>query len=338
MANETQNKTNMTIGKKEFTLETVMMDQIDLRFYPENPRIHSLVYADNPNPSQEYIQEILCKKEHVRNLRDSIVTNGGLIEPVIVRKVNGEYIVLEGNSRLAAYRMLAENDPIKWKQMKCNMFLEDITDSDVFILLGQLHIIGKTDWSLFEQAGYLYRTKESTGNSVDSIAKMLGLKAGEAKRLYEIYKYMVEVNDTQASHWSYYEVLLKTNAFKKYRQIVPEFEEVVVKKIKSEEFQAIELRDKLGAIAKDGSKDSTKIIKSFVKGEMSLDEAYENFHDTGKDDDVYKVIKTFRTKICDETTIKQIKKAVADDNTEIPFELKKIKKKIEGILKDLGEK
>ena len=261
MANETQNKTNITIGKKEFTLETVMMDQMDLRFYPENPRIHSLVYADNPNPSQEYIQEILCKKEHVRSLRDSIVTNGGLIEPVIVRKVNGEYIVLEGNSRLAAYRMLAENAPIKWKQMKCNIFVEDITDSEVFILLGQLHIIGKTDWSLFEQAGYLYRTKESTGNSVDSIAKMLGLKSGEAKRLYEIYKYMVEVNDTQASHWSYYEVLLKTNAFKKYRQIVPEFEEVVVKKIKSEEFQAIELRDKLGAIAKDGSKDSTKIIK-----------------------------------------------------------------------------
>ena len=72
MANETQNKTNITIGKKEFTLETVMMDQIDLRFYPENPRIHSLVYADNPNPSQEYIQEILCKKEHVRNLKRCI--------------------------------------------------------------------------------------------------------------------------------------------------------------------------------------------------------------------------------------------------------------------------
>ena len=53
---------------------------------------------------------------------------------------------------------------------------------------------------------------------------------------------------------------------------------------------------------------------------------------------MYKVIKNFRTKICDDATIKQIKKAVADDNTEIPFELKKIKKKIEGILKELGEK
>lgn len=338
MENDIQKKTSITIGRKEFTLVTVMMDHSDLRFYPENPRIHSLVYADNPNPSQEYIQDILCKKEHVRGLRDSIVTNGGLIEPVIVRKVNGENIVLEGNSRLAAYRMLAENEPLKWKQIKCNVFVDDITDSEVFVLLGQLHIIGKTDWSLFEQAGYLYRTKESTGNSVEDIAKMLGLKSGEAKRLYDIYKYMVSVNDTQASHWSYYEVLLKTNAFKKYMQLVPKFEETVVKKIKAEEFQAIELRDKLGAIAKDGSKDSTKIIKSFVEGQVSLNEAYEDFHDTGKDVDVYKVVKNFRTKICDDTTIKQIKKAVADDNTEIPFELKKIKKKIEGILKELGEK
>lgn len=337
MTNEILNTTTITIGKKEFVLKTVMMDQIDLRFYPENPRIHSLVYAENPNPSQEYIQEILCKKEHVRNLKDSIVTNGGLIEPVIVRKVNGENIVLEGNSRLAAYRMLASSDPIKWKQMKCNVFLEEISDSEVFVLLGQLHIIGKTDWSLFEQAGYLYRTKESTGNSVEDIAKMLGLKSSEAKRLYDIYKYMVEVNDTQASHWSYYEVLLKTNAFKKYKQIEPKFEEVIVKKIKNEEFQAIELRDKLGKIAKDGSKDSSKIIKSFVSGEITLDEAYDAFHDTGKDVDVYKVIKNFRTKISDDTVIKQIKRAVADENKEIPFELKKIKKKIEGILKELGE-
>ena len=69
-----------------------------------------------------------------------------------------------------------------------------------------------------------------------------------------------------------------------------------------------------------------------------MNEAYEDFHDTGKDEDVYKLINKFRAKICDEKIIKQIKKAVADDNKEIPFELKKIKKKIEGILKELGEK
>lgn len=58
MANEINKKDSITIGRKEFTLDSVMMDQADLRFYSENPRIHSLVYADNPNPSQEYIQDI----------------------------------------------------------------------------------------------------------------------------------------------------------------------------------------------------------------------------------------------------------------------------------------
>ncbi len=337
MGNDLKDFSTITIGKNEYTLKTVMINHTELRFYPENPRIHSLVFSENQNPTQEDIQKIMCQKEHVRILRDSIATNGGLIEPVIVRVVNGENIVLEGNSRLAAYRMLAENDPFKWKQMKCNVFVDDITDAEVFVLLGQLHIVGKTDWSLFEQAGYLYRTKESTGNSTDEIAKMLGIKPSEAKRLYEVYKYMVEVDDTQAKHWSYYEVLLKTNSFKRYRQLYPNFDEVIVDKIKNEEFQAIELRDKLGAITKDDGKQSAKIVRGFLNGTTTLDEAYEDFHDTGRDEDEYRIIKKFRMKFCDEKTKKQINKAIADGNTEIPFELKKIKKQIEAILKGAGE-
>lgn len=337
MKKDIQSFETITIGKNEYKLKTVMINQADLRFYPQNPRIHSIVFSEYQNPTQQDIQKIMCQKDHVRNLRDSIATNGGLIEPVIVRVVNGENVVLEGNSRLAAYRMLSENDPFTWKEMKCNVFVDDITDADVFILLGQLHIIGKTDWSLFEQAGYLYRTKESTGSSTNDIAKMLGIKPSDAKKLYDVYKYMVEVDDTQAKHWSYYEVLLRTNSFKKYRQICPEFDKVVVEKIKNEEFQAIELRDKLGAITKDEGKQSSKIVKNFLDGTLTLDEAYEDFHDTGRDEDEYKTIKKFRAKFCDKKTEKQIKKAIADGNKEIPFELKKIKKQIDAILKDAGE-
>lgn len=330
-------KTTITIGKKEFTLNTVMINQSELKFYPENPRIHSIVCQEGGDePSQDEIQKVLCSKDHVRDLRDSIITNGGLIEPVIVRQVNGENVVLEGNSRLAAYRLLYEQDPMKWSKMKCNVFVEEITEAEVFVLLGQLHIIGKTDWSVYEQAGYLYRTKKATGNSIEDIAKMLGLKISEANRLYDIYKYMVDVNDTAASHWSHYEVLLKTNAFKQYRRASPNFEETIVKKIKAEEIPAMDLRDKLGAIAKDNSKDSAKLVNAFVSGDMDLDEAFEAFHDTGKDEDTYKIVKKFRDKVYDENTLKQMKKAVAEGNDKITFELKKIKRRIETLLKELG--
>lgn len=325
--------TKITIGKKEFNLEQQELLQSELKFYPENPRIYSWLTTENP--TQKEIEELLKSKDYVKELKNSISTNGGLIEPVLVVEKEGEKVVLEGNSRLAAYRILAGQDPIKWARIKCSILPSDITDAEIFLLLGQLHIIGKTDWSLFDQAGYLYRTKLSTNKTVEEIAKMIGIKESDAKKLYEVYEYMVQNKDTQASHWSYYEVLLRTNGLRGYRANNSKFEEKIVSQIKEESFQAIELRDKLGAIAKDKTKDAKKIMTRFIDGELDLNEAYELYHDTGKDDDVYKTIKRFRDKIVDEDFEKSIKKAVADGNKEIPFELKKIFKRIDALLKGL---
>lgn len=77
----------------------------------------------------------------------------------MVVKRNGEYVVLEGNSRLAAYRLLAAKDPIKWQKVRVCILPEEITDGDIFTLLGQYHLVGRKDWSVFEQAAYLYRQK-----------------------------------------------------------------------------------------------------------------------------------------------------------------------------------
>ena len=91
---------------------------------------------------------------------------GGLLEPIIVRR----NVVLEGNSRLAAYRMLAEKDPIKWADIRCNVLPDDTSDDVVFSLLGTLHIIGKTPWSPFEQAGYLYRRTQTSRKTYNCIS------------------------------------------------------------------------------------------------------------------------------------------------------------------------
>lgn len=72
----------------------------------DNPRVYSVVRANGKQPTQEEIQQQLSDLEHVKELREDIKRNGGLIEPLIVR--GGSLDVLEGNSRLAAYRKLAE--------------------------------------------------------------------------------------------------------------------------------------------------------------------------------------------------------------------------------------
>ena len=39
------------------------------------------------------------------------------MEPIFVHE--STYEVLEGNSRLAAYRRLSQTDPVKWSMIKC---------------------------------------------------------------------------------------------------------------------------------------------------------------------------------------------------------------------------
>lgn len=138
------------IAGQHIEVEEKFLKHSDLDFYPENPRIYNTIHAEiGDNPTQKVIETAMKKLDSVKTLKQSIEVNGGLLEPIIVRR----NVVLEGNSRLAAYRILAEKDPIKWAEIRCNVLPDDTSDDVVFSLLGTLHIIGKTPWSPFEQAG-----------------------------------------------------------------------------------------------------------------------------------------------------------------------------------------
>jgi len=137
----------ITIGKKEYEVSEVQLNQCELLFYEENPRVYSALRADGSTPTQEVIEEKMTSMDHVKQLRLSIEQNGGLIDPLMVVKRNDDYIVLEGNSRLAAYRLLAAKDPVKWQKVRACILPEEITDGDIFTLLGQYHLVGRKDWS-----------------------------------------------------------------------------------------------------------------------------------------------------------------------------------------------
>ncbi len=154
-----ESKREMPIGKQTVLVTDTELKQSDLLFYAENPRVFSALHTlDDDAPSQETIEKEMCKLDHVKTLRTSIEANGGLLEPVIVRG----NVVLEGNCRLAAYRMLAKKDLSKWAYIRCTVLPEDITEEQILSLLGTIHIIGRMDWNAFEKAGYLYRTQKKS--------------------------------------------------------------------------------------------------------------------------------------------------------------------------------
>lgn len=326
----------ITIGKKEYDVVEEWLNQCELLFYEANPRVYSILRANGATPTQKEIQDKLISMEHVKQLRLSIEQNGGLIDPLIIVKRNGEYIVLEGNSRLAAYRLLAEKDPLKWQKVRANILPEEITESDIFTLLGQYHLVGRKDWSVFEQAAYLYRQKESSHLENDILAKNVGLTESKVNAYITVYTFMLEHDDLRPDRWSYYEEYLKSRGIRKYRATSPEIDDTFVRQVKSGEIkQAMDVRTVLGEVAKSSDKTAKKIMQNIIDGSIDIYDGHDQLKATGKTTSTYKHINKFRETIVSDDFQKALL-LEATSNSSIQFELKKIKKAIDDILKKLS--
>lgn len=323
---------NLTIGKKNVKVKLVELNQAMLKFYPENPRVYSVLNSAGIEPSQEEIESHMCSLEHVKQLRVSIESNGGLIDPLIVR--DGDYTVLEGNSRLAAYRLLCASDPVKWGMVRCKLLPSDITDDTIFTLLGQYHIIGRKDWEPFEQAHYLYRRQKQTKVPIAFMAQELGISKQKAEKMINVIEFMTAHNDLNKRHWSHYEEYLKNAKVKKFRETSPTLDDVIVKAVKGEQIvEASDMR-KLGEIAKVGDKQSKRIMQRIAEDKIDIYEGYSEIEESGKLDDGIKKLKTFRKAINESSFEKQL---FCSDETkgQAQFEIKKITRRLQGILDDL---
>ena len=298
------------------------MPHDELRFYTDNPRIYTLVGRSESVPSQEEIEATLCRMDHVNGLIQSIRAHGGLIDPVLVR--DGDYVVLEGNSRLAACRRLASLDPVKWGMMRVTLLPTDIRDDLVFALLGQYHLIGKKDWQPYEQAGYYYRRHMDHDIPVNTIASEMAISRQKVQRLIDTYDFMVRHDETSTDRWSYYEEYLKNPAIKRARRDNPSMDEVVVRKIRSGEIpRAIEIRDNLSVIAKSGG----RALSKFLREEDSFEEAFEM---TAERSDWYNRINRFRKQIAGSE--QELRNLSPGQRGKCAYELRKIREIIDGIL------
>lgn len=322
----------LIIRGKEIPVKVGMMNQEPLRFYPENPRIYSIVRADDKEPEQEHIQRQLLKMEHVKALYQDIKANGGLIDPIIVRE--GTYEVLEGNSRLAAYRALAEkDDPIKWGKIKCQLLPQDIEDSDVFALLGQYHIKGKKDWLPYEQAGFLYRRHKHHNKAKAVLGHELGLGSRHVSQLIETYQFMIDHKDYNTNRWSFYWEYIRSTKIRKMRESYDGFDDTIVQKIKSEDIaKAVEVRDKLPKLASAPK----KVVRKFLDGVVNLDEAVDLVEQSGGTDATYQKLHRFRNWLGQEETEAEILNPGSTARDKIRFEVGKLNARFRSLSRNLS--
>lgn len=281
------------IGKTPVVVTDTELNQQDLEYYAENPRVFTALQSSGEDiPSQATIERIMQRLDSVKKLKVSIESNGGLMNPIIVRK----NVVLEGNSRLAAYRLLASKDPIKWSKIRCAILPDDISDELVFNLLGTYHIIGQTPWSPFEQAGYLYRTKQKSRKNIKAIAKELGMKQSDAELYIRVYQTMLDANEVSATKWSYYFELLKSRHIVKFADQNPSLDVIptLVEKIKNGDFERAEDVRKVAALAKVQTDDAQDILVEYLNDEVDIDTALELVDGEGKLENLKKGLDKFR--------------------------------------------
>ena len=324
----------LTLGGKEIPVRNGFLPIHDLSFYPENPRIYSLIQRPGVEPSQDEIFDRLRRLDHVKQLIQSIRANGGLSDPILVR--DGDFVVLEGNSRLAAYRELARNDAIKWGRAKVRLLPYDISEKLVFALLGEFHIIGRKDWAPYEQAGYLYRRNVTHGVSAQSMASEMGLPVRKVNHLINTYKFMVENDETSVSRWSYYDEYLKSNIVRKARRENPKLDDIVVRKIKRKEIPAaVDVRDKLVKLL-DVGKVGPEPTKILVSSDKTFDRAFESAQARGVDNMWLRRFKRFRNDLQVTAFLADLGQMSPEQREKCLYEVGKIQQSIESINRQRG--
>ena len=309
----------LTLKGEEIQIKIGMLPHADLKYYPENPRIYSILSVDEGEPSQEEIEKTLMGREHVKKLAQSIAADGGLTDPVFVR--DGTMEVLEGNSRLAAYRILSIKNPIKWGMIKCKLLPDILDDDKIFSLLGDYHIIGRQDWAPYEQAGYLYRRHKKYGANPAALAKDLGFTTYEVKNLIDVYALMLKHNEKDIKRYSYYDVYHRSRKIMKARKKYQNLDEVIVKKIKSGEIKkAVDIRDEMPLIVTSDK----RIIKGFISGKYDFYEAVEHAKSGGAGDHIYEKLKSFRSWFIHDDVEDEILNLPKRIRSKTKFELGKI--------------
>ena len=334
MADSTWTNDTLTLGGQEIPVRNGYLPVHDLSFYPENPRIYSLIQRPGVDPSQDEIFNRLRGLDHVKQLIQSIRANGGLTDPMLVK--DGDFVVLEGNSRLAAYRELARNDAITWGKAKVRLLPFDISEKLVFALLGEYHIIGRKDWAPYEQAGYLYRRNITHEVSVQSMASEMGIPVRTVNHLIDTYKFMVEHDETSVTRWSYYDEYLKSNIVRKARRENPDLDDIVVGKIRRREIPAaVDVRNKLVKLL-DVAKVGPEPIKILVSGDKTFDRAFESAQDRGVDNTWLRRFKRFRGELQVTAFLADLDRMSPEEQDKCLYEVMKIQQSIERITRHRG--
>lgn len=170
----------------------------DLRLDAKNPRL--ILYNIDENASQDEITQVLWERMAVEEVALSIAKNGYWdYETIFVAEENGRNVVIEGNRRLAAIKILLDGNLRRKLKLadfpslssqdrkKIEKGLPAIVlakREDIWKYLGFKHVHGPAKWSSYAKAQYIAMVHKKTKASLVEIAEQIGDQHQTVQRLY----------------------------------------------------------------------------------------------------------------------------------------------------------
>ena len=167
----------------------------DLTFDFKNPRLPEFGLTDNS--TEEEVVRVLWDAMDVRELVMSIAASGFFRhEPLIVTEEGGENVVIEGNRRLAAVKVLidpAVAEGLRTEAPKITAAAKEAllelpvvfgTREDAWRHLGFKHVNGPAKWSSYAKARYIAEVHRNFVVKLEDIAKQIGDTHRTVQRLF----------------------------------------------------------------------------------------------------------------------------------------------------------
>lgn len=108
-------------------------------------------------------------------LKNSILTNRGIMQPIIVNKqADDRMVCIEGNTRLYIYRtFLHEKVEGDWSEIPA-LVHESLSPTDVDAIRLQAHLVGPRAWDAYSKAKYLWELQHKELMPLDKLVAFCG--------------------------------------------------------------------------------------------------------------------------------------------------------------------
>lgn len=235
----------MEKANKEYRFEEIAFDDLKLDLF--NPRLPK----SKQGKDEKVIIEFMLLESATLELMMAIGQNGFFAgeQLLVVEDKNdeGKYIVVEGNRRLTAVKLLSKPELATVKTEAIKQILQEVDDKnkpsnipclvfedkkDILKYLGFRHITGIKSWRLLEKARYLRDLRNSDfkdltlQNACRNIAKSIGSSSDYIRRLligFELYKivedegfYTINGLDDTRFHLNYFTGSLAKDNIRKF--------------------------------------------------------------------------------------------------------------------------